>query len=170
MKKYTKQDLIRLVEWLDIYNGGSYLSYDIVEEFIKDLEQNNPDISKNHISSIPLDKRPKGKEIIPFSTGFEQMPLEIQKGVYRDKLEISSNMLPNIGKNSIVLYNIRRNGKDYWAKTGQEIDFIKKFEKIYAIAYVPGLFHPIDNNNFLSTTAKDGYELHIIGKLKKEFL
>ena len=34
-ESYDKQDLVDLIEWFDSYRGESYLSYDIIEDFLK---------------------------------------------------------------------------------------------------------------------------------------
>ena len=118
----------------------------------------------NHLSKYPKVNRPTTPSIVEFSTGNENLPLEVQQGVFRDKLIITHSMiLPILGIRKGWIF---KDNKQYWAKTEEEINFINQFEEIYSLLYISGLINPTNSFGEFPQMAKDGYELHVIGKLK----
>ena len=59
-------------------------------------------------------------------------------------------------------------GITYWCRE-PDLEYIKRYEIIYALAYIPGLINPYSVGNPKSEFG-DAYELHIFGKLKEEHL
>lgn len=174
--KQVVSDLIKRSE-LGIKKYGTTLAGNNTDNFKQHLYEELLD-SCNYLKKLLIQEQKEKDEAIflnkhivncfkcsdaPIYQNFSTMDYDgtksLSNGVYRSRLTTS-------GRTDKIYWT---KDKKYWARTKDEIKLFNKYEDIFTLVYISGLVSPfhLNNKNLLGASAIDGYQMHIIGKLKK---